>query len=331
MSQRRLYRTTVRGRLIAALFLPAAVGAVIAVAAFAVAGGSSAHTATTSVSAGTPAVAGGSGQARVVASTTLSASQIYARDSKGVVAIMARSGQRADEGTGIVLNDEGLILTNDHVVAGAANIQIGAGTGSSKVTREAKLVGEEANTDLALIKVDPSGLGLTPLKLARPGSVQVGDQVYAIGSPYGLEDTLTKGIVSALGREIQAPNGAKITGALQTDAALNPGNSGGPLIDSEGNVIGVNSQIASDQASSGGQPGSTGVGFAISTTTISEAVQKIRSGSGVPYAAREQSPEARRVVRPEEAEGPPPASEGQGSAGGEEEEEGELDRGLIVP
>ena len=107
---------------------------------------------------------------------------------------------------------------------------------------------KKPTSDLALIRVDPSGLGLKPLKLASSSSVQVGDAVYAIGNPYGLEETLTRGIVSALGREISAPDGAKITGAIQTDAALNPGNSGGPLLNEQGEVIGVNSQIASDAA-----------------------------------------------------------------------------------
>jgi putative serine protease PepD len=316
--------------LIAPLFLAAGAVTAIVVAAFSAAGGSATRTVTTTTPSSSPAVAGSSGRTRAVANTTLSAAQVYARDSKGVVAIMARSGQGSDEGTGIVLNDEGLILTNDHVVAGASSIQIGVGTGSSKVTREAKLVGEEADSDLALIKVDPSGLGLTPLKLANAGSVHVGDQAYAIGSPYGLEETLTRGIISALDREIQAPNGSKISGALQTDAALNPGNSGGPLIDTEGNVIGVNSQIASEQSSSGGQPGSTGVGFAISTTTISEAIQKIRSGSGVPYSSREQSPEVRRVAGPEESEGGAQAGEGPESPGGEQEAQSP-ERGVIVP
>jgi putative serine protease PepD len=106
--------------------------------------------------------------------------------------------------------------------------------------------------------------------------------VYAIGNPYGLDETLTRGIVSALGREISAPDGAKIAGAIQTDAALNPGNSGGPLLNEQGDVIGVNSQIASDAASVGGsQPGSTGVGFAISSNTVAQAVKKIEAGEGV--------------------------------------------------
>ncbi len=225
------------------------------------------------------------GTRRDVASTALSATQIYERDSKGVVSIKVVTAEGEDEGTGIVLNEKGLILTNDHVVKGARSITIDA-SGSSNTTRGATLVGEEANKDLALIRVNPSGLGLKPLTLASSSSVQVGDTVYAIGTPYGLEETFTKGIVSALSREISAPDGAKITGAIQTDAALNPGNSGGPLLNEEGEVIGVNSQIASDAASvEGSQPGSTGVGFAIGSDTVVSAVSTIEAGNGVTYAS----------------------------------------------
>ena len=147
-------------------------------------------------------------------------------------------------------------------------------------------MGEEANADLALIRVDPSGMDLKPLKLASTKSLQVGEQVYAIGSPYGLTETFTRGIISALGRQISAPDGATISGAIQTDAALNPGNSGGPLLNAAGEVIGVNSQIASASSGSGGQPGSTGVGFAISSETVAAAVKAIESGRGVSSAAR---------------------------------------------
>jgi putative serine protease PepD len=224
------------------------------------------------------------GTRREAASTALTATQIYQRDSAGVVAIRAVTAEGEDSGTGIVLNEQGLILTNDHVVAGASSIVAGPGT-SSKVTRTATLLGEEANEDLALIKIDPSGLSLKPLNLVSSSSVEVGDSVYAIGNPYGLDETLTRGIVSALDREIAAPDGSKITGAIQTDAALNPGNSGGPLLNEQGEVIGVNSQIASDAArSEGSQPGSTGVGFAIASNTVAAAVKKIESGEGVSSA-----------------------------------------------
>jgi putative serine protease PepD len=219
-----------------------------------------------------------------ISSTTLTATQIYQQDSPGVVSIKAVTSEGEDSGTGIVLDEHGLILTNDHVVHGAQSMTVSSKTSTGSVP--ATLVGEEANNDLALIRVNPAGLGVKPLKLVSSSSVQVGDGVYAIGNPYGLNETLTRGIVSALGREISAPDGAKITGALQTDAALNPGNSGGPLLNTQGEVIGVNSQIASDAASvAGSQPGSTGVGFAISSDTVAQAIKAIESGKGVAYPA----------------------------------------------
>jgi putative serine protease PepD len=222
----------------------------------------------------------GGGTKREVSTSTPTATQIYKQDSSGVVSIKATTVQGGDSGTGIVLNEEGLILTNDHVISEGTSLTVSPGK-SSDLTRTAMVVGADPNQDLALIKVDPSGLGLKALKLVSSSAVEVGDPVYAIGNPYGLNETLTRGIVSALGREIQAPDGAPIKDAIQTDAALNPGNSGGPLLNEQGDVIGVNSQIASDAASAeGSQPGSTGVGFAISSDTVSEAIKTIESGGG---------------------------------------------------
>jgi putative serine protease PepD len=278
-------------RLLAPILLAALAGASVAlVAVLALGSGGGGRSMSTVRASGASARSGGTsaGTRREVASTGLTATQIYQRDSSGVVAIRAVTSEGEDSGTGIVLNDKGLILTNDHVVAGASSIVAGPGK-SSNVTRTATLVGEEANQDLALLRIDPSGLGLHPLSLVSSSSVQVGDPVYAIGNPYGLDETLTRGIVSALGREIAAPDGSKITGAIQTDAALNPGNSGGPLLNEQGEVIGVNSQIASDAArSEGSQPGSTGVGFAIASNTVAEAVKKIEAGEGVSSASAEQ-------------------------------------------
>lgn len=274
-------------RLFAPVLLAALLGAAAASVAAVVIGGRS-PSATKSVTASSNGVAQ-TGTRREAASTALTATQIYKQASAGVVAIKAVTSQGADSGTGIVLNDKGLILTNDHVISGASSLTVAA-RGSSSLARTATLVGEEANEDLALIKVDPSGLGLKPLTLASSRSVQVGDAVYAIGNPYGLDETLTRGIVSALGRSISAPNGAKITGAIQTDAALNPGNSGGPLLDDQGQVIGVNSQIASEAASvSGSQPGSTGVGFAVSSDTVANAVKAIEAGKGASSASTTRS------------------------------------------
>jgi putative serine protease PepD len=277
-------------RKLAPILVAALVGGAAASAAVLLLGTGSSRSAPVVVRTSRASNAGAStGTRSDVAATGLTATQIYARDSVGVVSIVVTTASGKDSGTGIVLNDQGLILTNDHVVEGAQSMTVTA-SGSSGATRAATLVGEEANSDLALIKVDPSGLGLKPLQLASSSAVQVGDSVYAIGNPYGLNETLTRGIVSALDREISAPDGAKITGAIQTDAALNPGNSGGPLLNEQGEVIGVNSQIASDAASvAGSQPGSTGVGFAISSNTVAQAIKTIEAGKGVSYASATRS------------------------------------------
>jgi putative serine protease PepD len=284
-------------RLFAPLLLAALVGASLATIAAVLLGTGSTGGSTSTVGAvraATPASSSSGGTRREVSASSgsskvLTATQIYQQDSTGVVAIKAVTSEGEDEGTGIVLNELGLILTNDHVIKGATSLTVDA-SGSSKKTTSATLIGEEANQDLALIKVDPAGLGLKPLTLASSSSAKVGDTVYAIGTPYGLEETFTKGIVSALDREIAAPDGSKIGGAIQTDAALNPGNSGGPLLDEQGEVIGVNSQIASDAAQTeGSQPGSTGVGFAISSNTVASVVKKIEAGEGVTYASATQS------------------------------------------
>jgi putative serine protease PepD len=282
-------------RLLAPILLAALVGGIVAGGAVILFGGGARSSTSITTPASTVSASTSTGTRRDVSSIALSATKIYKRDSKGVVSIKAITSGGEDEGTGIVLNESGLILTNDHVIKGATSITVDAG-GSSKITRSATIVGEEANQDLALIRVNPSGLGLEPLTLTSSSSLQVGDSVYAIGNPYGLEETLTKGIVSALNRAISAPDGSKITGAIQTDAALNPGNSGGPLLDEQGDVIGVNSQIASDASTIGGsQPGSTGVGFAISSNAVAAAVKKIESGQGVTYASATRSAEQSRV------------------------------------
>ena len=135
----------------------------------------------------------------------------------------------------------------------------------------AKLVGKDPSSDLAVLSIDPKAVkgGVKPLQLASSKSLRPGEAAIAIGSPFGLSGTVTTGIISALGREIEAPNGFSIPGAVQTDAAINPGNSGGPLLDAAGRVIGVNSQIAS---SSGGN---TGVGFAVPVDSIRDVVPQL--------------------------------------------------------
>jgi putative serine protease PepD len=214
--------------------------------------------------------------------STLTPRAIYERDAHGVVAIRAESsgtvvqtpfgsrrseGEQVDTGTGIVLSDGGLILTNDHVVANASSITVSL-DGMSEHTRTAKLLAADPSKDLALLRIEPAGVTLHPLTLAASATREVGEPAYAIGNPFGLNWTLTTGVVSALQRTIKSPNGTAITGAIQTDAALNPGNSGGPLLDAQGTVIGINSQIVSGSSSATGEGGSSGVGFAISMATV---------------------------------------------------------------
>jgi putative serine protease PepD len=216
-----------------------------------------------------------------VASGTLTPREIYEHDAQGVVAVRATSSvgrpqspfgpepdaQRTASGSGIVLSAAGLIVTNEHVIDGASAVTVSL-DGEKGRTRQATVVATDKSSDLALIRIAPGGLTLHPLTLADSSSTQVGDAAYAIGNPFGLNWTLTTGVVSAVNRQIKSPSQATIGHVIQTDAALNPGNSGGPLIDSSGSVIGINSQIASTASATGGQGGSTGVGFAISSATV---------------------------------------------------------------
>ena len=199
---------------------------------------------------------------------------IYERATSGVVAILATAqsgglfgGPQSDSGSGIVVSSRGLILTNNHVVSGATRITVQFG-GSGGPTREARVVGVDASNDLALLSVTPAGLTLSPLRFGNSASVRVGDPAFAIGNPYTFDQTLTVGVVSALNRTITSPNGVSITGVIQTDAALNPGNSGGPLLDGAGRVIGVNSQIATDPSAFVQQGSNSGIGFAIPSATV---------------------------------------------------------------
>jgi putative serine protease PepD len=224
--------------------------------------------------------------AQLSGTTALTPRAIYERDAHGVVAIKASSGgaqtqtplggerARTDTGTGIILTTGGLILTNEHVIDGASTITVSL-EGQSATTRRASVVGADRSKDLALLRIDATGLALHPLRLASYASPQVGDPTYAIGNPFGLNWTLTTGVVSALHRRIAAPDGTPIANVIQTDAALNPGNSGGPLLDAYGSVLGVNSQIVAG-SSAGGQAGSSGVGFAISTSTIKPFLSQLK-------------------------------------------------------
>jgi putative serine protease PepD len=219
---------------------------------------------------------------------------IYEDAAPAVVAISATatttsffgSEQNADTGTGILLTASGLILTNDHVVAGATSLAVQLG-GNSGPLRRASVVAVDAPHDLALLKISPGGLKLHTLKFVSSAGVHVGDPAYAIGNPYGLDQTLTTGVVSALDRTIDAPDGAAISGVIQTDAALNPGNSGGPLLNTAGEVIGVNAQIATgDGGGAVGQGGNTGIGFAIPADTVIADLKRLDNGAGASAIAR---------------------------------------------
>jgi S1-C subfamily serine protease len=216
--------------------------------------------------------------------------QIYRRDGQGVAFISSdlpakesgpfgeSEGGGTATGSGFLIDTEGHIVTNNHVVEGADRVEVKLG--ASDTTYTAEVVGTDPATDVALLKVDAPADQLHPLSIGDSSKVQVGEEVIAIGNPFGLDRTVTAGIVSALQRQIQAPNGFSISHVIQTDAAINPGNSGGPLIDSSGSVIGINSQIQTG----GGSGGNVGIGFAVPINTAREVVQQIEQHGEVKHA-----------------------------------------------
>jgi S1-C subfamily serine protease len=217
----------------------------------------------------------------------LTVNEIYKRDAPGVAYIKAdivqqtqsvfglpQQQQSTATGSGFLIDDEGHILTNAHVVEGAKDVEVQLGNGD---TQGAEIVGTDPSTDIALLKVDNTD-SVDPLPLGESDSVQVGNPVVAIGNPFGLDRTVTSGIVSALQRQIQAPNGFSINDVIQTDAPINPGNSGGPLIDGDGKVIGVNSQIESQSG------GNVGIGFAVPIKTAIDVVDQLENGGEVQHA-----------------------------------------------
>ena len=215
-----------------------------------------------------------------VGSGELPVSEIYDRASKAVVEIAATGGstfgsQASAQGSGFVYDEDGHVVTNQHVVAGASSISISFWNGTEL---EATLVGTDPSTDLAVLHVDAPPSLLQPLRLGNSSAVEVGDAVLAFGSPFGLEGTVTSGIVSALHREMTAPNNFTITDTIQTDAAINHGNSGGPLLDRNGRVIGVDAQIESESG------GSDGVGFAIPSNTVRSIADQLISDRKVEHA-----------------------------------------------
>jgi S1-C subfamily serine protease len=217
--------------------------------------------------------------------------QVYDQDGQGVAYIEAQQkpstsvspfgpmqqGGGTATGSGILMDDQGHVLTNAHVVDGSSSVTVKFGDGDAL---PAKVVGVDDSTDVAVLSVDPSQVSAKPLQLGNSDAVKVGDPAVAIGNPYGLDRTVTSGIISALQRQISAPNGFTISNVLQTDAAINPGNSGGPLIDAEGRVIGINSQIATGTGSSG----SVGIGFAVPINTAKSVASQIIDGGSVQHA-----------------------------------------------
>jgi S1-C subfamily serine protease len=224
------------------------------------------------------------------------AQQVYADSAPGVVTILAVLGDpdtpiaeaQAGQGSGFVLNEDGEIVTNAHVVTDAA--ESGAQSGpiqeasqlyvefSDRNQVPADIIGFDPNADVALIKVDPEGLDLQPVKLGDSDSIEVGQPVAAIGSPFGEEQSLSVGIISATDRSIDSLTQFKIDGAIQTDASINPGNSGGPLIGADGGVIGIDQQI---NTTSGGNEG---VGFAVPINLVKRSIEDLRDDGKAEYA-----------------------------------------------
>jgi S1-C subfamily serine protease len=244
-----------------------------------------------------PAVQNGAQTPTVYAPTTGTAQtpeQIYQGLSAGVVMVQSdfanagsnvfgQSQSSRALGTGFVVDNNGYILTNAHVVqengqkASSVTIVFNKGGGKTQQVK-GQIMGVDTVSDVAVIKVDPHGVDLKPLPLGDSSQVQVGENVVAIGNPLGYNFSITSGIVSAIGRNLQEPTGQAIPNGIQTDAAINPGNSGGPLIDATGHVIGINTLIASQTG------GNQGLGFAVPINTAIRSLNQLRHGGTVPYA-----------------------------------------------
>ena len=261
----------------------------VVVAAAALGAGAAATAVITTQSPGTTAGATQTviRQAEPAASTTSasakSVSQIYNEDVDGVVEITVRErsssrqsfgfgapqGQtQTAQGTGFEIDSRGDIVTNAHVVSGASSITVATKDGKHYT---ATVVGSDPTTDVAVIHINAASSDLHPLTFADSSTVAVGDSVVAIGDPYGLTDSVSTGIVSALGRTITSPNNHPISNAIQTDAAINHGNSGGPLLNDQGQVIGITSQIYADNSTSG----NVGIGFAVPSSTVERIASEL--------------------------------------------------------
>jgi S1-C subfamily serine protease len=221
-----------------------------------------------------------------------SPAQIYTELADGVVMVLSTFEASPDSfwqspssqglGTGFVTSDDGYILTNAHVVSqdgvSADKVTVIFRREGAEKRVEGVLVGVDNDSDVALIKVDPEGLDLTVLPLGDSDAVTVGEPVVAIGNPLGYDFSVTSGIVSATGRSLRSPSGAVIPNGIQTDAAINQGNSGGPLIDAQGKVIGINEQIATQSG------GNEGLGFAVPINTAIRVMEQLKQSGEVQYA-----------------------------------------------
>jgi S1-C subfamily serine protease len=259
-----------------ALVAAATLGGGLAVAAVALLGGLDADT--TVVTETTPSAT----ETTTAPAAGMTVGEIYERAAPGVVQIASTSadsiaGAATALGSGFVVDKAGHIVTNYHVVEGAGQIRVSF---SNRDTVEAELVGTDPSTDLAIVRVDASASALKPLPLGDSDQVRVGDPVVAIGNPFGLDRTATAGIVSALQRLITAPNQFTIDHVIQTDAPINKGNSGGPLLNMRGQVIGVNTQIETGGVSTG----NIGIGFAVPSNTVKDVVAQILQTGKVDHA-----------------------------------------------
>jgi S1-C subfamily serine protease len=213
-------------------------------------------------------------------------SDIYGSAKRGVIQVLATSAASDNPlfgsqparalGSGFVIDKAGHVVTNYHVIEGAFKVEVSF---SGNDEMPATVIGRDPSTDIAVLRIKRAqGRALTPLELGNSDAVRVGDAVVAIGNPFGLERTVTAGIVSALQREITAPNGFAIDRVIQTDAAINHGNSGGPLLNADGRVIGVNSQIESESG------GNVGIGFAVPINTVKDVVSQLLENGEVDHA-----------------------------------------------
>lgn len=226
----------------------------------------------------------GSGSAKAKSGTAVDWTAVAKEVSDSVVAIDVATSDGEAKGSGVVISDKGYIATNNHVISGAQQIQV---TLASGAVYSAKVVGTDTTTDLAVIKLDNPPSDLKVAEFADSDNLAVGEAVMAIGNPLGYDDTATTGIVSALNRPVTVTdddNNAIVTNAVQIDAAVNPGNSGGPTFNAAGQVIGINSSIAST-ASSSGTAGSIGIGFAIPSNLVKRVTNEIIDNGSVKHVA----------------------------------------------